>query len=399
MKKLLSWIENSFVKRIWFRIDQSCDSGESDLSKNLATLRIFYTLFILYYSTPQFAWIGRMPNSLFMPPRISPSNLFTGFPDYKLMFGVDVLLILLSIFILLGLKARVSGVIFFCVYVLASSFHYSFGKIDHKFVFVSFILGLSIAGWGSRFAIMPDRQYSDTTQRRILAVLATILCFGMLTAGAGKAKAWIDFDLDTGGFLAWFYSGYFNLERTYFLAPLVLKLPPRFFECFDYFAVVFETTPFVMLLAGRRWWLLWLWVASIFHLSNTLILNIPFVEHAMVYLTFIRFNELINRIKILPHGKFVRFMLLLKERQILVFLIFPVTGITIAIFTNQVFAGNEISSPLKNIFFSMSPSWKLYFSVILWSIVSTCLGFSTILSFRGDRSKHKDKNTDSGLQI
>ena len=154
-------------------------------------------------------------------------------------------------------------------------------------MFPLFILGLSFTNWGTYNALIPDQKVSNQMQRRVLALLAVLLCFGMFTAGAPKAIRWLDFNLETGGFLAWFYSGFFNLEKQYLLAPFVLLVPPQTFEFFDYFAVIFELSPLIALLTGRKWWQLWLLVASIFHLANTLLLNIPFTIHAPVYLSFI----------------------------------------------------------------------------------------------------------------
>jgi hypothetical protein len=93
--------------------------------------------------------------------------------------------------------------------------------------------------------------------------------------------------LTKGGFVKWFYSGFFSTDRQYLLAPFILLIPPQIFEIFDYFAVVFELSPLIALLAGKKWWLLWLFVASMFHLANTVLLNIPFLVHAPIYISFI----------------------------------------------------------------------------------------------------------------
>jgi hypothetical protein len=97
---------------------------------------------------------------------------------------------------------------------------------------------------------------------------------------------WLDFDLSRNGYLAWFYFGYFNMGRHHLLAPAVFSFPVWLFELFDYTAVLFENSGFIWLLLGRRPWRMWLLVAAGFHLTNTLLLNIPFDVHLPVLLAF-----------------------------------------------------------------------------------------------------------------
>ena len=282
MKKFFDWIEAK-LEFLWRKAE---DASEND-DRSLSLLRILYGLFIVLFATPTFSWIGKVPQSLFLPPFFSLANLFDGFPSYPWLLAIDISLIICTICLLLGVKARYAGILFSLFYIIGSSFQYSFGKIGHSTMFPVFILGLSFTNWGVYYAVIPDKKVSKQVQRRVLAILAVLLCFGMFTAGYKKALNWIDFDLAKGGFLKWFYSGFFNLGKKYLLAPFVLLVPPRTFEIFDYFAVVFELSPIIALLAGRKWWQLWLFVACTFHLGNTLLLNIAFIRHAPIYLSFI----------------------------------------------------------------------------------------------------------------
>ena len=150
------------------------------------------------------------------------------------MLSNILLTVSVSFALLLGVKTRYAGICYVLLTFIGNSFKFSFGKIDHPIMFPVFILGLSFSNWGTYYALIPDKKISIKMQRRILAILAVLLCFGMFTAGFEKALYWIDFNLEKGGFLHWFYSGYFNLERQYLLAPFVLKVPPKIFEIFDY---------------------------------------------------------------------------------------------------------------------------------------------------------------------
>ncbi|MCC0177965.1 hypothetical protein I4641_13355 [Waterburya agarophytonicola K14] len=283
MKNFLNWIELK-LSILWYKAEKSAKNNSDSLSK----LRIFYGIFILLFLNLSFSWIGEIPQGLFLPNFLSLSIFFNGFPHYNFMLGIEIILVCLGFCLLLGIKARWTGIAFIIVYIIGNSFSFSFGKINHGSVmFITFILGLSFTNWGVNNALVPDKRVSEKFEQRVLATLGVILCFGMFTAGLEKALYWVDFDLNTGGFLSWFYQGYFTQGRERFLAPLILQLPPQMFEVADYLAVVFELSPLLALLSGRKWWLLWLLVACTFHLANTLLLNINFIAHAPVYLTFV----------------------------------------------------------------------------------------------------------------
>ena len=382
MKKFFDWIEAKLAF-LWRKAE---DASEND-DRSLSLLRILYGLFIILFATPSFLWIGKVPQSLFLPPFFSLANLFDGFPSYPWLLAIDISLIICTICLLLGVKARYAGILFSLLYIIGSSFQYSFGKIDHLIMFPVFILGLSFTNWGVDYALIPDKKVSKQLQRRVLAILAVLLCFGMFTAGYEKALSWIDFDLEKGGFLRWFYGGFFSQGRKYLLAPFVLLVPPQTFEIFDYFAVVFELSPIIALLAGKQWWQLWLFVACMFHLGNTLLLNIPFIEHAPIYLSFI------------PLSSF------LKTAQI------QFSKVQIAIFTSTMtaviaihhlfhfFTSNSIK-PLKVYVYTVpfvesERELSLYISLLVW-ILTICLigiavakAFNVITDPKGKSSKLK----------
>ena len=204
MNEFLNWTELK-LESVWHKAEKSVGSSRRDLS----IIRIIYGLFILTLIHLDFSWLGDIPQGLFLPNFLSLSNLFHGFPSYITMRTIEIILVLLGLGILLGIKSRWAGVIFVITYIIGNSFNYSFGKINHDLIFfITFLLGLSFTNWGVNNAIIPDHQVSSNTQRKILTVLAIMLCFGMFTAGFEKAIHWVDFDLETGGFLSWFYGGY-----------------------------------------------------------------------------------------------------------------------------------------------------------------------------------------------
>jgi hypothetical protein len=113
----------------------------------------------------------------------------------------------------------------------------------------------------------------------------------MATDCLEKDKEWLftfyDFPAQHGGFLSWFTPCITRSVETFLLAPLVVKLPPQLFKIADFTAVAFELSAFFFLLTGRTALRVWLLLAAIFHITNTLLLNIPFYTHLPVYLSFV----------------------------------------------------------------------------------------------------------------
>jgi hypothetical protein len=109
---------------------------------------------------------------------------------------------------------------------LSENFLYSFGKINHSTLVWAVALCLAFTNWGVSYALVSDRHVNPKTATRALATARVLVAFGMLTAGFDKALHWINFDFSTGGFLGWFYGGYYILDRKLLLAPMVFRVPP-----------------------------------------------------------------------------------------------------------------------------------------------------------------------------
>lgn len=240
---------------------------------------------ILWFHLCYASHLAGLPDGLFQPSPYSFTALLRGFPGVEFFLFWEVVQIIALAAIVLGLRARWAGWAFCLAYVILSSFKYSLGKIDHSIFVVLVIFCLSLTNWGCRAALLPDRRWKFP--RLGPALLAILLCWGMFTAGLPKLAYWVDFDLDTSGFLSWFNAAYFNQGKSIPLADLVLALPPWVLEGMDYAATAFELLAFPALLLGRRSWLGWLTVAVVFHAANVLLLAIDFRLHIWVYLPFI----------------------------------------------------------------------------------------------------------------
>ncbi|MDJ0689759.1 MAG: hypothetical protein QNJ41_14745 [Xenococcaceae cyanobacterium MO_188.B32] len=138
-------------------------------------------------------------------------------------------------------------------------------------------------------------------------------------------------------------------------------MPKWIFEFFDYAAVIFELSAFIALLNSRKWWLFWLFIACLFHLSNTLLLNIPFMSHCLVYLVFVDFSRLIE-----PRIKNIGFSL---RRKINYFLIGLVTCLSLP----------YLLGILNGKSFNFFPNLILYNSVIIWTFVAIIIFINLLI--------------------
>ena len=271
------------------------DSAETDV-RSLAVVRVIFGVFALVVNPLSVGWLSAMPRALFNPQPMSIANWFPSFPSAGTATAIDGLLVVTAACVVLGIRPRVAAPLHALLLILGAGFQYAFGKIDHGMMFPVFLLLLSLTDWGTVLALLPDAPRGGTVNRTVPAFLALVLCYGFFTAGVLKAAFWFDFDPDTGGFLQWFYNRGFPGSRAP-LAGLVPRLPQRAFEAFDYGAVAFELAPLPMLLLGKLAWRGWILVACLFHLMTILLLDISFVTHMPVYLTFVPLDGVLRRLR------------------------------------------------------------------------------------------------------
>lgn len=305
--------------------------------QSLCAFRLIACFFILVFYFPTFGWIDQVPRIFFNPPLLSFANIFNGFPYKGLLLVLDGLMLLCLFFVMIGIKARQFTILFVVLGIVGSNFQYSFGKIDHNILFYSMMLCMAFSGWGSALAMYPDRKPDKETTIKCLSLLSVLSCFGMFSAGIQKAHHWIDFDSTTNGFARWLYDAVFQHERNDFLAEYVLQIPFKYFEAFDYAAVVFEMSAFFFLITTRQAWKAWIFIACLFHLFNSLVLNIGFTANILPYLVFVNFTGLfiffknkfnkftfklsfLTMVLLIMGGRF--YSILLQERHISIFNVF-----------------------------------------------------------------------------
>lgn len=276
MKRFLNY-SNSFLERLYHRID-SHTTVDADA---LACFRICFGLMMLFVFKTKLSWLKDIPEGFYRPYVLTLAKLFNSLPPDWFFTISDFLVVFLLLAITLGVKTRIISFVLFIIFIVNNSFAFSLGKIDHGILITMLLLFFSFSNAGTRLAIVPDRKLSD--QHLLFPVYAILVVFGFFSAGYQKFFNWIDFDLSTSGLLSWFYNGYFSLERQDLLANFFFAVPLWVVETMEYFAVAFELSGLLFLLYSRKSWHIYLLIASIFHLLNTLILNIPFQGHFLVY--------------------------------------------------------------------------------------------------------------------
>ncbi len=299
---------------LWNRIKKTT---EVDKQITDGYLRVFVLFYIAYYFCNEIGHY-QLPDGLFNPPRLSLAVFFDSFPSLWFVNGAHLSILICLVMIAVNVFRKFMTLLCFTLLIIIFNFKYSLGKVDHPILLLMIFLCYGLTNWNSDKAkgtfLLPIK--AET-------LYAILIAFGMLTAGLPKAANWIDFDISKSGFLGWYYRACFNVsDSLYFLAPYVLKIPQIVIELFDYLAVLFELSPIFLLFSGKRkWWVIWCLVACVFHLSTTLLLNISFSSHFLVYLPFILPLGLAKRINNLSKAKYFIVVICFSVIQAVLFLL------------------------------------------------------------------------------
>jgi hypothetical protein len=288
-----------FVAAFWRRVF----AASSVPQPSLGIFRWVYGLFTLAFETPFSAWIDRAPRAFFDPPLLSPAYLFRTFPPPPFFTVLDSINIVALCAATVGLRTRTATAILLLGKLIANSFRFSFGKIDHDILLNVVLACMLLADWGTHFSLdsylrspAPGR-LRQASQRTPLALglFAIAIAFGMFSAGLEKAVYWIDFNMNSSGTLSWLLPNLYSLRRGYLLAPFAIHAPRIVLELADYAAPAFEISGLIALLASRTLWMAWLLVACFFHLGNALVLNISFADYALMYTIFCDWSRIGRR--------------------------------------------------------------------------------------------------------
>ena len=270
--------------------------GWSLLPAKIPSQSAFSGLFSDYsyslFGGPNYGWLSNMPQFYFDPPILSIANLFDDFPNEVLLLIIDFVLVACGVAITFGIYARIAGLIFVLLGIFATNFQFSFSKIDHSVLVYATLACFSFSDWGIKLALVPDKIHAKNWNDQALSLLAIFVCFGFFSAGLEKGFWWSNFDMNKSGTIRWLYDCFYGVRRQNLLASAVINtLPFWAYKIFDFVAVAFELSPIFFLIRSRLSWRVWLLAACIFHLINTMVLNISFICNAIVYLAFVDYSR------------------------------------------------------------------------------------------------------------
>jgi len=244
-------------------------------------------------------WLAEVPDAAYSPPP-GPMQLFGGFPNVTVIWGLEAALLVGAVMLIAGLGRRWLAVALGVGLLTYDGFLFATGKIDHGTHLVT-MLPLVLA-WAPGFGVPAGAETESTNADSSLvdgrgwpkALLALLVGFAMFTAGAEKIVwGWLSpGDQAIQNFL------YQNAEvygRTGLLTEVVQgTIPWYIWEGLDWATVIFEVG-FLFAVISRRWFRGFCVAAVFFHLGVFLILSISFLHQLVVYAAFLDWDRLASR--------------------------------------------------------------------------------------------------------
>ncbi|MGJ6124593.1 hypothetical protein QN239_18675 [Mycolicibacterium sp. Y3] len=279
--------------RIAERFDRWVETGPFT-SADLGIYRIVYALCALF-TAPDITWLGRQPDFLFHAPP-GPLRLLSGFPSPTALLALEVLRSAALILLGLGLWTKFASIFTWLMLSITYGLTYCMGNIDHNILVVIAPLVLVFAHWGDRFSLdalrcrrepLPQRQWP-------LRLLAILVGWAWFAAAATKLlTGWLS--LSSEAARGYFVIKYLTVGRQVGLSDWVAVHDSRVaWELLDWVTVIFE---FSILLAVPWWraFRITLAIATIFHLSVLLIMNIDFNAAVVAYGAFVSWTAVARR--------------------------------------------------------------------------------------------------------
>lgn len=269
------------ASHIIYRIRESSNISVEASSK----FRVMLGLWILLVNTPTYRWLSEVPHKLFYHTWLEMFGVSIPNLGYMFYLMMDLAVVLSISLVTLGIRARLFTAIFLIVNVVGYSIENSLGKINHGGLWFALIACFLFSDWSTQNALIPDKRWN--IHKTMISIFAVCIGFGFLTAGIPKALHWIDFNLQTSGVIKWWLSGLLTESHTGVFELQMGRTPNLALEGLDYLAAIFEISAFVLLILGKKYWRIWLIVASIFHLSNCVLFGITFISYIPVYASFL----------------------------------------------------------------------------------------------------------------
>ncbi|MBK1898101.1 HTTM domain-containing protein [Chryseobacterium paridis] len=253
----------------------------------LAFYRIFFSLYLLWMGLSNANWVSRIPNSAMHPP-ISILSFTDAVPPEWFFSGCYYGMYLCLLLILIGLKPRVFSILYMIMYIMTSNYAFSFGKIDHSFVYVLPIIFMAFSPWNTTYSFFPElkRETDVLSKSWPMFLLSMLLGFGIFTAGLAKILGgWLNTDMQSTQ--VFFYQYRYGVGWHDLMSDFYDKINSQFFwEMLDYCTVFFESI-FLVAFLKPKFFRFMIWITLFFHLNVLLMFNISFTFSIGFYALFI----------------------------------------------------------------------------------------------------------------
>ncbi|MBV8328088.1 hypothetical protein [Chryseobacterium sp.] len=253
----------------------------------LAFYRIFFSAFLLWIGISDNSWIHSIPNTAMQPP-ISVLSFTEAIPSRAFFVICQYLMYLCLLLILTGYRPRIFAILYMVLYIVTSNYAYSFGKVNHDFIYTLPILIIAFTPWNKTFSFFPEpeKETDESARSWPLFMISMIVSFGMFTAGISKILGgWLSADTQ---YTQIFFSQYrYIIGWNGLLSDFYDQISSKvFWEILDDLTVIFETS-FIVAFFYPKFFRLMLLLLVFFHLNVLLMLNISFMYSIGLYVLFI----------------------------------------------------------------------------------------------------------------
>lgn len=253
----------------------------------LAFYRIFFSLYLLWMGISNDSWVYSIPSSAMHPP-ISILSCTDRVPPEWFFIACYYSMYLCLLLILIGLKPRIFAILYMIVYIVSSNYAFSFGKINHTFVYALPIIIMAFSPWNRIYSFFPEpKRETDVLSRSWpMFLLSMLLGFGIFTAGLAKILGgWLNTDMQSTQ--VFFYQYRYGVGWHDLMSDTYDKINSQFFwEFLDYCTVFFESV-FIVAFLKPKFFRLMIWITLFFHLNVLLMFNISFTYAIGFYALFI----------------------------------------------------------------------------------------------------------------
>ncbi len=252
---------------------------------------VFFGMFLVGWRPGTLLWVDDYPTWLRNPPP-GLTQLATRVPPTFVLYAIDLGIGVAALAAFLGFRTKIAGISFAVLTLVHHSFVFSFGKIDHDFLFVATAFVLSFSGWGSRFTLAEFRcsgfgspAPSPVTNSRAVSIQYAVIAVAFFSAGIAKLRGgWLDSSSQMARNWVVFYENI--APSTPPLADQALRLPSAMWELTDIATVGLELG-LVVLILFPRFTRLGVVLLVPFHLGVLVTMGIDFHGYLFVYLPFL----------------------------------------------------------------------------------------------------------------